>query len=92
MTEAELLRAMEEYGFRDVSTVYIALNHTPDHPACPAEFAEAIINAGKQSELGEIALWRDIAPGVVGEEECRKKASLVDARYDERLRLYRAGE
>ena len=56
MTETELPRAMEAYGFRDVSTEYNALHLTPDHPARPAEFAEAIINAGKQSELGEIAL------------------------------------
>lgn len=92
MTEAELPRAMASHGFRHVSTSYLAISLTPDHPTCSADFAEAIINAGRQEELDEIACYPDIAPGIVSELEQRKMKEYVNTRYDERIRLYRAGE
>ncbi len=92
MTEAELPRAMEKYGFQSVSTEYLALNLTPDHPSCATAFAEAMIESGRQMEMEEIKCWPNIAPGVITDAELDQMEKLIHVRHDERLRLYRAGE
>ena len=40
--EAELPLCMEKYGFRNITTEYITVNLTPDHPCYSAEMAHAM--------------------------------------------------
>ena len=83
MTEAELPAAMERCGFQDVRTGYAVIDLTPDDPKYTAEKALAMIEADRQCDLEAIRSMRspDEAAAV----------DAVNAKYDERLRLYRAG-
>ena len=86
MSEAEIPAAAEKYGFTNVSTGYAVINLTPDDPKYSPEFAEAIIEADRQCELdglrrAEVNYSADIS----------QVTSDTNKRYDERLRLYRAG-
>ena len=83
MTEAQLPAAMEENGFRDVSVSYAAADLTPDDKRFSAAQAERMIEAERQNDLEAVAsMHRADAQAVV---------DAVNAKYDERLRLYRAG-
>lgn len=83
MTESELPKAMEQYGFRNVAAGYAVIDLTPDDPKYPPEMAEAMIEAERQGDLEAIASTRAAGSELV--------ADVVNAKYDERLRLYRAG-
>ncbi|MBQ4372311.1 MAG: methyltransferase domain-containing protein [Firmicutes bacterium] len=83
LSEAELPAAMERYGFSDVTADYALIHLTPDAKDTPQEMAEAMIEAARQSDLEAIRSARSAG----GE----RAASAVNARYDERLRLLRAG-
>ncbi len=74
---------MERYGFSDVTADYALIHLTPDAKDTPQEMAEAMIEAARQSDLEAIRSARSAG----GE----RAASAVNARYDERLRLLRAG-
>ena len=82
-TEAELPAAMQAQGFRNVSTGYVVTDLTPDDPKYPAQMAEAMIEAERQGDLEAVRSTE--AP--LAEQIC----ALVNKKYDERLRLYRAG-
>ncbi len=82
-SEAELPASMEKYGFLNVTADYAVINLTPDRPGYPAELAEAMLEAMRQTSLE--AIQRCHAPG-------REQAiNAVNEKFDERLRLYRAG-
>lgn len=83
MTEAELPASMEKNGFSDVTTGYAVIDLTPDAPKYSAQMAESMIEAERQGELEAIMS--------VHSESGEKAVSAVNAKYDERLRLYRAG-
>ena len=89
--EAELPRCMEQYGFRNVTTEYITVNLTPDHPAYPAEMAHAMINANRQNELDNVQNMLRIAGEAVTLSEVEELKRLVNARYDKRIALYDQG-
>ena len=81
MTEAEIPASMEKNGFAQVSTGYAVIDLTPDAPGYPADMAEAMIEADRQTALEAIRsahLDKD-------EAVC----AAVNAKYNERLRLYR---
>lgn len=51
MTEAQIPASMEQNGFADVSTGYAVIDLTPDEPRFPAEMAETMIEAQRQTSL-----------------------------------------
>ena len=84
MSEAELPASMEKYGFKCVTTGYTIIDLTPDATKYPKEMAEAMIEEGRQSSLE--------AMQSVHSDHADKAISAVNNKYDERLRLYRAGK
>lgn len=81
MSEAELPQSMEQNGFSDVTTGYAVIDLTPDAPKYPAAMAEGMIEAMRQGELEAIMSARSRHP--------EEAVSAVNAKFDERLRLYR---
>lgn len=84
MSEAELPASMEKNGFISVTTGYTIIDLTPDATKYSKEMAEAMIEAGRQSNLEAIQS--------VHSDHADKAVSVVNNKYDERLRLYRAGK
>ena len=83
MSEAALPASMEANGFSRVTTGYAIIDLTPDAPKYPAKMAEAMIEAERQNDLEVIrSVHADCAEKVI---------AAVNAKYDERLRLYREG-
>ena len=87
MTEDELPAAMENYGFRCVTTGYVVIDLTPDDPKYPPKLAEAMIKAERQGENDSLQRAR-----INYSADTKRMEDIVNAKYDERLRLYRAGE
>ena len=92
MNEAEYPLCMEKYGFHHVSTEYITINLTPDHPAYSKESAYAMINANRQAHLDNISVMEEIASDLVRKDEIEELKRLANQKYDKRLALYDAGE
>lgn len=88
MSESELPRTMEKYGFHQVSTQYLTVNLTPDNPENSKESAYAMINAHHQTSLDAAESLLRIAPGVVSEEEVQEMKKRIDQRYAKRIELY----
>ena len=86
MSEDEIPAAMERYGFKNVTTGYAVIDLTPDDPKYPREFAEAIIEADRQGMLDAL-----LRAKVNHSADTKRMEEIVNAKYDERLRLYRAG-
>ncbi|MCM1063735.1 MAG: methyltransferase domain-containing protein [Eubacterium sp.] len=91
MSESELPRAMEQYGFRQVSIDYAVVNLTPDDPRNSRELACAMIDAHRQTSIDAADSLLRAAPGVVSVEEVREMKGLIGQRYDKRMKLYNAG-
>ena len=83
LSEAELPASMEKNGFSDVTTGYVITDFTPDDPKYSAQMAETMIEAMRQNDLE--AIWS--AHSVNAE----KAIAAVNAKYDERISLYRKG-
>ena len=83
MSEAGIPQSMASNGFRDISTGYAVLDLTPDDPKYPAQMAEMMIEAGRQNHLEAIRSMHS--------DRDKKALEAVNAKYDERLRLYREG-
>ena len=83
MTEAELPASMEKYGFTEVSTGYAVINLTPDNPNYSSQFAQAIIEAGRQCALEAIYSTHS--------KDSQTVISAINQKYDKRLKLYRDG-
>lgn len=92
MSEMELPKEMEKYGFRHVSTEYLTVNLTPDNPAFSREEAHAMINSHRATALDGIQIMKDTAGALVTAEEIGEMVRLVNERYDKRIALYDAGE
>ena len=84
MDEAELPRSMEQNGFSDVTVGYALIDLTPDAARYPAAMAETMIEAMRRNDLEAIRSVHDRSGDAA--------AAAVNAKYDERLRLYRAGQ
>lgn len=91
MSEAQLPLTMEQYGFQKVSTDYLTINLTPDHPGYSREMAYAMITANQQGALDSIDSLADLAADLVTEAEREEMKRLVRMRYEKRLALYDAG-
>jgi len=83
MTEAELPASMEENGFSDVTTGYAVIDLTPDARKYSSQLAELMIESKRQNGLEAIKSTHH--------EYCEKVINAVNAKYDERLRLYHEG-
>ena len=83
MTEAELPACMEKNGFGSVSTGYAVADLTPDAPQYSAAMAEAMIESERQNDLEAIRSAHS--------DHDDAAIAAVNAKFDERLRLYREG-
>jgi len=91
LSEAELPRAMESHGFRNVTTDYITINLTPDNPIYPRQMAIDMINAGRRSDLAGAEALLDIASDAVTAEEVDELKRIINSKYDKRIELYEKG-
>ncbi len=83
MSEAELPASMAQNGFSNISTGYAVIDLTPDAPKYSPEMAELMIESMRQNDLEAIqSVHAPCADRVI---------AAVNAKYEERLRLYRAG-
>jgi ubiquinone/menaquinone biosynthesis C-methylase UbiE len=82
-SEAELPSAMARRGFADVTAGYVLADLTPDAPKYSSQMAETMIEAMRQNDLEAIRSMHSSDDG--------KAIAAVNAKYDERLRLYREG-
>lgn len=89
--EMELPLCMEQYGFKDVTTNYIAVNLTPDNPVYSKEMAYAIINANRNGDIESIEGLAHIPTGIVSNEEIEELKRITNTKYDKRIDLYNQG-
>lgn len=90
-SEMEMPLCMERYGFRNVTTDYVTINLTPDHPAYSKETAYAMINANRKCAIDNIDSLAQIGNGIVSISEMAEMKHMVNARYDKRVELYNRG-
>nr|MBQ4318181.1 class I SAM-dependent methyltransferase [Clostridia bacterium] len=91
MTEAEHPAAMERYGFHDVTVDYLTISLTPDDPRFSRDEAYAMINSCRRCDLDCADIMTNIASDLVSADELNEFRRIINAQYDERLRLYDAG-
>lgn len=84
MSEAQLPASMENSGFSNVTTGYAVIDLTPDAPKYSAQMAESMIEANRQTCLEAIRS--------VHSKKDAKAVNAVNAKFDERLRLYHEGK
>ncbi len=92
MSEAEIPKAMENYGFRGVSTGYLAINLTPDHPSISKESAYQMINSSRSTALDAIQNAVNALPEHFTDEEISEMQMRTNQKYDLRLEQYESGE
>ena len=83
MSEAEIPASMEENGFTDVTTGYAVIDLTPDDPKYPAKLAELMMEAMRQNDIEAVESTRS--------DHAEEILSVINSKYEERLRLYREG-
>ena len=84
MTEAELPASMEANGFCDVMTGYAVIDLTPDDRKYSPQMAELMIESNRQNDLEAVKSSHC--------EQDEKVINAINAKYDERLRLYHEGK
>ena len=82
-SESEIPASMEENGFTNVTTGYAIIDLTPDAPKYSAKMAELMIEAMRQNDLESIQSTRSDHAGEI--------ISVINSKYEERIRLYREG-
>lgn len=92
MEESRLPAVMEQHGFRQVSVSYLTVSLTPDSYGTPPERALAIIESQRQNDLESVNAIPHRAPGLVSDEQLARLRQSVNQKYDQRVRLYQAGE
>lgn len=92
MNEMQLPAVMRQYGFADVSTGYVTVNLTPDNPDNTPEFARAIINADRYSEIESVQSVGYSAPQHFSKKEIAEMHRIVNGKYDNRIKQYDNGE
>lgn len=82
-SESEIPAFMEENGFTNVTTGYAVIDLTPDDSKYSPEMAELMIEALRQTDIEAVqSAHSDHADEIL---------SVINGKYDERLRLYREG-
>ncbi len=92
MNEAELPRAMEQHGFRNIQTGFMTVDLTPDNPKFSADLAHNMIDAGRYSDIEAIDSVLYSIPEHFTGEEIREMKDLANAKYDARIAEYDRGE
>ncbi|MBR6522849.1 MAG: class I SAM-dependent methyltransferase [Oscillospiraceae bacterium] len=92
MSEAELPAAALQYGFKNVSVGYAAVDLTPDDPKYPPQMALDMINAHRGTKLDAFDSALRTMPEVVNAAEIEKLKAAANCRYDKRIELYERGE
>ena len=91
LSEIELPRVMESYGFKNVTTEYLTVNLTPDHPMFSREMAHRIINSWRATAISGVETMKNTAGDRITEEEYEELLWIHHRKYDERIALYDAG-
>ena len=92
MNEAELPTAMEQHGFRNIRTGFVAIDLTPDDPKYSTDLAHNMIDADRYSDIEGIDSVLHTMPEHVTEEEIEEMKRLANERYDTRIAQYDRGE
>ena len=90
--ESGLARQITETGFHDVTINYLVISLIPDNSDINPVLARSIIETGRQIALDGVLVVQALAPGVLSNAEIERLRLLINTRFDERIRLYDAGE
>ncbi len=90
--EMEMPLNMEKYGFKNISSSYVAINLTPDDPRYPRDMAITMINSNRQNALDNIERFARTAPDAANENEVTELIRITNQKYDKRIELYERGE
>lgn len=91
LSEMELPKKMESYGFKNVTTEYLTVNLTPDHPRFSKEMAHRIINSWRATAISGVVTMKNTAGDRITNEEYKELLRIHNRKYDERIALYDAG-
>jgi len=84
---------LEKAGFLDIKMEVISYAHyNPDSSGVSEETAIEQINENRLSELCSVQKARAMAPDALTDDEYAHLVILINERYDERIRKYKAGE
>lgn len=83
LSEAELPASMEQNGFVEVTTGYALIDLTPDAPKYSSQMAETMIEAMRKNDLEALQSMHS--------SNAQKAIAAVNAKYDDRIHLYREG-
>lgn len=92
MSEAEMPAAMSKYGFSNVSTGFVTIDLTPDHPKYSAALAFDMINANRYITLEGIDAVLHTMPEHFTTQEVDEMKRHANAKYDARIKQYQLGE
>lgn len=88
LNEAKLPAVMEQYGFKQIKTGYVAVILTPDNPDTTPEFARAIINADRYSAIESIESVVNSMSEHFSNQEISEMKHTVNSKYDYRIKQY----
>lgn len=83
MSESEIPASMELNGFTNVTTGYAVIDLTPDAPKYSVAMAELMIEAMRQNDIEAVRSVRSAHTDDI--------LSVINSKYNERIRLYREG-
>lgn len=92
MNETELPAAMEQHGFRNISTGFAVVDLTPDNPKFSPALAHNMIDAERYSDMDRIDSVLYSMPEHFTAEETEEMKRLVNMKYDIRMAQYDRGE
>lgn len=84
MSEQELPLAMEQNGFKNVTPGYAVIDLTPDNPKYFNEMAHKMFEAERLSEIEAVESTKS--------KKAEEITTVINKKYQERIRLYEAGE
>ena len=84
MSEAEIPATLAKNGFSEVATAYALIDLTPDDPKYPERMALDMIESERAGDLEAIVSMHS--------PKDQEAVRAVNAKYDERIRLYKIGE
>lgn len=82
-SESEIPALMEENGFTNVTTGYAVIDLTPDDSKYSPKMAELMIEAMRQNDIEAVQSAHS--------NHANEIISVINSKYDERIRLYREG-
>ncbi len=92
MNEAELPAAMERYGFTDVRTGYAVSDQTPDDPRFSRRFSLQMIQTQRKEQLDSLRGVGLSLSDKFTKDEFEYMETRINAKYDERVRLFESGQ